>query len=835
MENKAKRTVYIALSIAINIAVAVFVVLLVSKTAVAAKGSDTMYHIYRGDWLLNSMAAGDSWPLYNPVWYNGVELMRYWPPLAAYTMALSILAGTLLKLDSMAVFSGFAVYCGIVYLVGAISWNVAGYLKKRPYTGLFLGVLWFFMPQSIYVLFGEGNLPRALIMAVFPLMFHYLNSFLKEGGKWQFVMIAIMFTVMCSSHAGYTGMVAIATIMYLVIYRLCVFTGSSRLQRGGKRDLFALVSIVAGFLMCGMFLYPALNGGLMANPNNDQTVVNFFQSIFISLDPVGKIKGGYTVSYFGLISFLTAVFGIIAGKRRSRPAFITAVVIILLTTETASPVIRSLPGGNLMWMLRFFQIASAMILYGLLEWDSLKKPAVIVVSALLALDCLCSYDMFSMNKSYDTMEECISSIAEIAPIEKAKNMTVSRFALMDGEFPLGNGVFYLTDYNGSVNQAYGKGWEAASDSGTIARINEAFDMGYYDFMFDRLLELGCDTIMVKQDSAVTYPYNEDQAEISAGRCGYTEVLTENGYTIYHLDEVTGTYGTVSEFDGIAIGTGAYYITMIFPSIDEAESEYIDDFTADELAENDIIYLDGFSYHDAKAAEDLIEEASLRGTKVVIFADGIPENRHSRTKRFLGVEAQPITFDNGFPPLFTKDRGVTEVALFPNEYRQWATCYMNGLAEVKGWSEILGETIPFYGTGDNENLIFLGYNLTYYYSLTRDRNVGALLSEIIPETERDLPVRSIVPIDITYAPNSITVDSPRAGVNTSIAEHDIFEGDFYTHKRMVFVDEGRTVIRMHYPHIAGSILMSISGIAITAAGFILIGKRRDEDSNNNPVP
>ena len=57
-------------------------------------GSDTMYHIYRGDYVYNSIKSGNWYPIYNSMWYNGVELLRYWAPLGAYFMAFcQLLAG----------------------------------------------------------------------------------------------------------------------------------------------------------------------------------------------------------------------------------------------------------------------------------------------------------------------------------------------------------------------------------------------------------------------------------------------------------------------------------------------------------------------------------------------------------------------------------------------------------------------------------------------------------------------------------------------------------------------------------------------------------------------
>ena len=168
MEPKSKKTLTLIISLLINLIIGAAVIWAVSRSSILFKGSDSMYHVYRGDWILKSVSSGDAWPLYNAVWYNGVELMRYWPPVAAYAMAFCQFIARCLPgiFTENYVFEGFAVYCGLIYLIGAVTWNIAGFIKNRPVTGAVAGVLWFFMPQSLYVLFAEGNLPRSLIMAI---------------------------------------------------------------------------------------------------------------------------------------------------------------------------------------------------------------------------------------------------------------------------------------------------------------------------------------------------------------------------------------------------------------------------------------------------------------------------------------------------------------------------------------------------------------------------------------------------------------------------------------------------------------------------------------------
>ena len=52
--------IYIALAVFMS----VMVIKLVSKNGVYPSGSDTMYHIYRGDYVYNSIKAGNWYPLY---------------------------------------------------------------------------------------------------------------------------------------------------------------------------------------------------------------------------------------------------------------------------------------------------------------------------------------------------------------------------------------------------------------------------------------------------------------------------------------------------------------------------------------------------------------------------------------------------------------------------------------------------------------------------------------------------------------------------------------------------------------------------------------------------
>ena len=88
MKKKNKAIYLLFLMPFVYFATACFVVWLVKTSGIYPSGSDTMYHIFRGDYVYNSIKEGSWYPIYNSMWYNGVEIMRYWAPLTAYYLSL---------------------------------------------------------------------------------------------------------------------------------------------------------------------------------------------------------------------------------------------------------------------------------------------------------------------------------------------------------------------------------------------------------------------------------------------------------------------------------------------------------------------------------------------------------------------------------------------------------------------------------------------------------------------------------------------------------------------------------------------------------------------------
>ena len=179
--------------------------------------------------------------------------------------------------------------------------------------------------------------------------------------------------------------------------------------------------------------------------------------------------------------------------------------------------------------------------------------------------------------------------------------------------------------------------------------------------------------------------------------------------------------------------------MQFPAVETADSPNLNDYTYEELAEYKEVFLNGFTYDDKETAEDIVLRLSRAGVKVIIYADGIPQDKRTHSQNFLGVTCSSITFHNGYPDMDTRI-GTIYPDMFPQGHTTWNTVYLDGLDTVWGTFYDNGLNLDFYGTVKNDNIIMTGLNLTYFYSLTDDVSVGQLLSNMSGISSEELPDR-----------------------------------------------------------------------------------------------
>lgn len=812
MKNKITDSVVIIFMLIFGIGMGYLLYIFISANGIYPSGSETMYHVFRGDLFYRALSSGSGMPLYDRMWYNGIEPMRFIPFMSPLLYALCEFA------SGGDVFRAYIFYCILIYIAGLFSFSYIGFTKKRPGLGFAMGIMWFFLPPNIYVLFVEGDLAKSLELAILPILFFSVYQYLENGRTKELIVFCLMLLATILSSLDFAVMVSIAVVAFLVVYRIY--------QRKRRRILKIISFIPASFLMSGLFLVPYLKGRMAAD--DGELFYNYFQNLSVTLNPFYNIRFPEAV-YFGLALFVVAILGTLVSNRDASPGFLNAIITVVLTSTFAGPIIRIIPGSEKLTMLEYLPIAALLVFLSLICWKKLKRWALIAFSIAIILDSVSGLYWIFGKEDYTSPEVRLEPSYEETFIKEAQEICAQRVAVFDLSTLGAEGAFMLSSFGNGSMGVFGSGWAYSATFDNTKRLNSAMCDEYFDYMFDRCIELGADTVIIQKDQAVYGEKTLVKLDKAAERLGY-DIIDENGtYMLYHLD-VPGYYGTVAKYDAIGIGYSAYSLSLAFPNIKETGDYYVDHYTYDYLSQFKTVYLSGFFCEDREKAEELVLKLSQNGVRVVILADGIPEDRKTRSKTFLGVTCNVVQFENGYPILYTEDFGEMDCDLFPLGYAKWVTYYLNGLGDVKGTISDNNVELAFYGTGANENICYIGLNIPFYYYLTLDDNAEKLMQWVMGMDPGNLPERKIYPLDVRFSDDNITITSDVAGINTTLAYHDNFRSDrrIYVDNNLLVVDDGVTTIKFAYPRFIEGLLVTAFGIFVFAAllSYMLYAEKRD---------
>lgn len=794
---------FAALAVLMPLVYLILAVVLVASVATSGtypSGAHAMFHLYRGDAILRSVQAGVLMPYYNTMWFNGTELLRFTPPLPGCLLALC----QVLALGS--VLHGYLLFLGILFYASAMEWLTIGMRMGRPALGALLGAVWFFLPYHLYMLFVEGDLAWCMGAAMLPGFFYQVERCLRKRTGRAVLRVSLGVLLLSMTQIGLAAMTALCLLVMLAVR--CI--GLRRGQGAGTLSL----AVLAGFLLGGIWIVPYLSSGIMGLDYSEAMAATF-QNLVQTLSVRRYMEMGGSVVYFGLSLFALPCFTGVFGKREALPGAWTAIILVLLTTSVSYTVVHIMPGNSYLRMFWVFPAAAAMGFLAFLSWDTLRRPALLLLCCLLAADVFPSLPLITGGGvERVSTEERLETTMTTALLREAQSLTNQRLAILD-EGNLGSeGIFLATAWENPVPVSGGDERIYASTRDRLNRISRALSEGGYLYVFDRCMEMGCDTVLIQGGLIPQKDWEEGAVDAAAARLGYTLAASNGAYFLYHV-QAGGSWGTVSRYPAVGIGSTAYYTSLFFPAMEETMDTNLNHYTFEQLSRYELILLSGFTYDDRDAAEELILALSQAGVRIVIEADGIPENRTSNDRRFLGTICNDIEFSNGYPELDTMD-GILNTDLFPQEYAKWETVYTEGLDQVWGTLVDNDVELPFYGTVKNENIVVIGLNLSFYYALTQDASVGRLLSRAMSLPDTRLPLRRTVSLKLVYHPNGVDVTTREDYVNTTLAWHDFLrsEQELENDNQLVRVRSGTTRIRLESPHL-------VEGAAVSGAGIVLM--------------
>lgn len=797
-----------------TVALAAAVVMLLKTYGAYPGGDDTYCHLYRADLILHQIENGNWFPLYDPYWYNGVEIMRYWGPVPLYVLAFTQWAGG-------SVFSGYLGYVGLLFILGAVGWLAFGRRLNRIHMGMFVGVIWFFLPENMKVIFYDGNMPRALINALLPFMICFIWDLLKQKKPGNVLKLTLLFTVISLCHIGTTIMLVAVLLIYLLIY--------AKVNKSFRSVGSVLACVITGILLSGIWLAASLHGSGAGGSGSNQIMERFFQNAFLSLNPLPAWRG-QTLFYFGLSLFLLCLLGCILGSKKTLPGFGVGLIIFFLTTNSAYDILSKLPFSSYLWMMRFVSMALAFVMAAFLLWKGLKKPVLLLFCLILLIDCVPTVRyIYSGEANTVSVELKNQKRGDKLLLNQAKEITHQRMAVFDLSRYGAFAPYYAAGVDRRVKYLFGAGWEGARTANNIVMVNTALENGRYEYIFDRCIELGTDTIVFVISQLQNENSDLEVLREAGSKFGYQQAAIGEETVLFHKD-TPESFGVVTDYPYLAIGGAADEIALLYPAFEEGISDNLSDYTYEQLASYDMIYLADFAYESRKETEKLLEKLANSGVKIYIDMNKVPVDPQTNLQELFGVSVQSITFSNGFPVMCYEGEKY-KTAGFPEEYKEWKANYLIGLKETAGYGDINNKKLAFCGTAEIPNITFLGYNFVYYTELSGDEAAEKLLNEILGIQTGDFPDRKIVPLDVQYQRNKIIITSTEENVNTTLADiPDIFASQdaYETRQHLICVKEGTTTILIHYPYIIQGFLVTILGLLLFMVLLIDSGRNRHRE-------
>ena len=382
---------------------AIITILTINKIGNYPWGSETFGYLYKGNILYDSFINGESFISYDVNWYNGTQLLKGSEPIPYYVLAL-------INLLTNDIYVTFSVFITLVFIVGGTGFLLWGYYCNRLKLGLFFGILWFFVPNNLRVLFSEGNLQLVIINALIP---YLLLIYYKASRENKFKNYVLLSAIICMISLN---SIHIGIMILLALFLLAVFD-AIRKTYFGKKFFIVLLSLL-GILLSGFWLVPALGEGLF-NSNKSEVIQNLTQNSYSLLDSISPVLRFYNVEvyYFGLSFFLVGIFSVLFmdGRRDIKKLSFYALLIFIGTSNVFIKVLKNIPFSEFLIFSKVTSIAIALILVSILLWINLRKVLIVVICFILLSDSMLTFDLIGHNREFpEGLVDSLDYASEIA-------------------------------------------------------------------------------------------------------------------------------------------------------------------------------------------------------------------------------------------------------------------------------------------------------------------------------------------------------------------------------------------------------------------------------------
>ncbi len=790
MKKKAIHVFYSSIkyitAVVCSVIIAVFIGILLYQSGAFLYGSDYYAQLFKINVIKNSINQGNFLPIYTKWWYNGYEIFRYTPPTSylLITTISGLFGGNIQK--------GICAFYAIMTFLSQMGFFLFGVRHNKMIASCLTGLAFLFLPVTFYVAILEGCFDIVMAYALMPLLIFFLFDFIKEKRRMALFPFSILFLLLIFSNYIVAITFGIVIGLFLVVSMIAA--------KSWKFETAALGNMIFLYLVMGTFLYPAISGGL-------------FSRKYI-LDDSHMMP--VTVALLAI-----AILGIITTNKNRAAGFFMTILAVALSFPVMEPVMKLIPSKTLQKPYWYMLPIAVLLFATLLTWKRLRMLFLILMLGFLVGENIPT--MMSLQESLakeNTMAKQEKQIADEYLFEEAVSCTNSRVALLDGSrlgaFP----QWYFTSKDISVMS----GWDF--DNALTVRnqvsIEEAFADGFYDYVFDRLLLYGNDSVIVVKE--LLEEGAEHTLTAAANRIGY-EVEAENEEAfVFHASNVPDTYGVISDYENLAIGDYGVYIAYIYPSFGLGRSNCLEDYPIEELEQYEKLYLSGFTYRDKEKAENMLKELSAKGVQIYIDMQHIPVNALTGKNEFMNVYAQFVQFTEDFPVLQNDNGNQFKLDFKAGGYEIWNTVYVSGCETVLKETQYDNKShLVYLGQNSEPDITFMGFNLIYYYLTTHNQDLKRFLDEALDLSSATLSKPQIVPIKIENNLSEIIVTTKEDDVNCNIAALDSLQPNriVSSQEKLYVVNQGETVFRIVSPKRDEGMFFSIIGIVLVGILWIMV--------------
>jgi len=618
-------------------------------------------------------------------------------------------------------------------------------------------------------------------------------SALERKKKRDYFYVALVVALMVLTQPVYAGLLVMGMIFAMLFY--------VRLRNNYSGLRWVFVSVLLGGTATAPWLYQAILNGV-------------FERVEFSVRDFS----------FGIIPFFAIGFLALFAQRKSRKSIFGAICLMLLSLGVYINTLQGTTLGTLVFNSSYATVAYLFLGFSFILWEHGKKRAKFVFWMILFLGCVPGIYGLICNSTGTSLYEQQKQLAKENGLEAAMERSDRRMILLGlGEelsFPA-----YFAQINGrEINFSYNLTNQGAVIGENLELLNYALYSNNFEYMFDRCLLLGNDTVIIKKEGL---EWQSEQKETlyerliaSAERVGYS-LHTDDEYSYLFYQKLPFHTGIVTSYEGIAIGENSSSVTLLYPIFCEGHSDSLEEYSLEELLEYRLVFLSGFRYNNKEEAEELVRTLAKNGVKVFIDMDGIPENIATNRKTFLGVTAQDITFWGKYPDLILKNK-VYKPNRFYQEYTSWGTVYVQN-AESIGYAWVDNKPLCFFGEADG--VYFIGFEILEHVLESDDAVARELLEEMFSEKTGELPHHAIYSVSYEYDGSQIKISAPVDRVNTSLAFQPSFLSEHLLIKEqnLLVVNQGVTTITFSDQNISiGLIIFVVEVIAVIL--FLILKKK-----------